>query len=159
MGIFIDVLAILLGVVGIIGCFIPIIPGPPISWGAMLVLYIWGNGQMSLTTLLVWLGVTIVVSVLDYLVPSHFTRITGGSKVASRGSLAGLLAGLLIWPPWGMIPGAFLGALLAEILVNRTRFAHAWKPALGALLGFIAGTMIKLVASSMMFWFMFRYLN
>ena len=39
---FVAVLAIVLGIVGIIGSVAPALPGPPISWVGLLVLYIWG---------------------------------------------------------------------------------------------------------------------
>lgn len=153
----IDVIAVIIALAGIVGCFLPVIPGPPLSWGALLLLYFFGNGEMSLKFLLIWLGITIVVTILDYVVPAQFTRLTGGSKAAGRGSLVGLLLGLIFFPPWGMIAGAFLGALLAEVFINRSSVADSVKPALGSFAGFFFGTFIKLVASVLMFWFMFRY--
>ena len=148
----IDVIAVILALAGIVGCFLPVIPGPPLSWGALLLLYFFGNGEMSLKFLLIWLGITIVVTILDYVVPAQFTRLTGGSKAAGRGSLVGLLLGLIFFPPWGMIAGAFLGALLAEVFINRSSVADSVKPALGSFAGFFFGTFIKLVASVLMMW-------
>lgn len=155
----IDIIAVIIGLVGIVGCFLPVIPGPPVSWGALLLLYFFGNGEMSLRFLLIWLGITVVVTILDYIVPAQFTRLTGGSKAAGRGSLLGLLAGLIFFPPWGMIVGAFLGALIAEVVINRSAVADSVKPALGSFFGFLTGTFLKLVASGMMFWYLFRYMN
>ena len=155
----IDVIAVILALAGIVGCFLPVIPGPPLSWGALLLLYFFGNGEMSLKFLLIWLGITIVVTILDYVVPAQFTRLTGGSKAAGRGSLVGLLLGLIFFPPWGMIAGAFLGALLAEIFINRSSIADSVKPALGSFAGFFFGTFIKLVASVLMMWQMFKFFN
>ena len=113
MEIFIAIVAVLCGITGIIGSIAPALPGPPISWVGMLLLYFWGgtNGageEMSLTLLLVWLGIVIVVSILDYVVPAYFTKVTGGSKYASIGATVGLVAGLFI-PPVGMILGSLLG--------------------------------------------------
>ena len=155
----IDVIAVILALAGIVGCFLPVIPGPPLSWGALLLLYFFGNGEMSLKFLLIWLGITIVVTILDYVVPAQFTRLTGGSKAAGRGSLVGLLLGLIFFPPWGMIAGAFLGALLAEVFINRSSVADSVKPALGSFAGFFFGTFIKLVASVLMMWNMFKFFN
>lgn len=155
----INIIAILLAVAGLVGCILPVLPGPPISWGALLLLYFFGNGEMSPEFLLIWLGITIVVTILDYVVPAQFTRITGGSKAAGRGSLVGLFAGLIFFPPWGMIIGAFLGALAAEVLINNKAVADSVKPALGSFAGFFAGTFIKLVSSGLMFWYLFRFLN
>ena len=83
---FIAILAIVLGIVGIVGSVVPALPGPPLSWVGMLLLYIWGGGTngagepLSTTLLLVWLAIVIVVSILDYVVPAYFTRLTGGSR-------------------------------------------------------------------------------
>ena len=49
--------------------------------------------------------VTVIVTVLDYVVPGWLTRVTGGTKYASRGATAGMLVGILFFPPWGMIVG------------------------------------------------------
>lgn len=155
----IDVIAVIIALAGIVGCFLPVIPGPPLSWGALLLLYFFGNGEMSLKFLLIWLGITIVVTILDYVVPAQFTRLTGGSKAAGRGSLVGLLLGLIFFPPWGMIAGAFLGALLAEVFINRSSVADSVKPALGSFAGFFFGTFIKLVACVLMMWNMFKFFN
>lgn len=155
----INIIAVIIGLIGIVGCFLPVLPGPPISWGALLLLYFFGNGEMSLRFLLIWLGITIIVTILDYVVPAQFTRVTGGSKAAGRGSMIGLLVGLIFFPPWGMLIGAFLGALLAEVLVNRSSIADSVKPALGSFLGFLAGTFFKFVSSALMFWYMFRFFN
>ena len=118
VNIIIITLAIFLGIIGIIGCVLPVIPGPPISWAGMLILYFWGSGTdssgnpMSLRFLLIWLLITIFVTVIDYLVPSYLTKKSGGSTYASRGALAGLLIGLIFFGPLGIILGPMLGAFI-----------------------------------------------
>ena len=88
---FIAIIAIVMGVVGIIGSVAPALPGPPLSWVGLAVLYIWGSGTNGagdpVTTkfLLIWLGIVIVVSLLDYFVPAYFTKLTGGSKYGGWG--------------------------------------------------------------------------
>ncbi|MBQ0025492.1 MAG: DUF456 domain-containing protein [Bacteroidales bacterium] len=154
----IDIIAVLCGIIGLIGCILPVIPGPPISWVGLLLLYLKSGAEVSTTLLIVMLVITIVVTVLDYVVPSYFTRATGGSKAAGRGSLAGLLVGLFFFPPWGMIIGAFLGALLGEMLINGKQVEKSLKPAFGALLGFMFGTGLKLVACAVMMFYIIRNL-
>lgn len=156
--VFIDVIAIIVGIIGIIGCFLPVIPGPPLSWAALLLLYFNKGSEMSLTFLLFWLVIAIVVTILDYLVPSYFTKKTGGSRAAARGTLVGLILGILFFPPWGMIIGAFLGALLAEMFINGSEMKKSLKPALGSFLGFLFGTGLKLVSSCIMMYYTIRYL-
>lgn len=151
----IAILAVLAGIIGIAGSILPGLPGPPVSWVGLMLLYFWGNGTdkagdpMSLTFLLVWLAITIVVCIIDYVVPAYFTRVTGGSKVAGRGAIIGLIAGMFI-PPVGIILGTLAGAFLAEFLVSRKSGWQSTKSAVGALLGFIFGTGIKLIASGLM---------
>ena len=155
MSLVIIILAVLAGIVGIAGSVIPGLPGPPISWLGLLILYIWGNGTnaagepMALSFLLIWLAITIVVCVVDYVVPAYFTRVTGGSKAAGRGAIIGLIAGMFI-PPVGIILGTLGGAFLAEFLVARKDGWQSAKSAIGALLGFLFGTGIKLIASGLM---------
>ena len=157
MQIWIDIIAALLGVVGLLGCVVPVLPGPPLSWAGLLVLYIWGpDGVFTTSFLLVWLAVTVLVTVLDYVVPSYFTRASGGSKAAGRGSLAGLFVGLLFFPPLGMILGSFLGALLAEMFVEGKNLEKSIKPALGSFAGFLCGTFMKLAVCWVMMYHIVR---
>ncbi|MBQ6311223.1 MAG: DUF456 domain-containing protein [Bacteroidales bacterium] len=158
-------LAIFLGIIGIIGCVLPVIPGPPISWAGMLILYFWGNGTdssgnpMSLRFLLIWLLITIFVTVIDYLVPSYLTKKSGGSTYASRGALAGLLIGLIFFGPLGIILGPMLGAFICELIFAKKTASQSILPALGAFAGFICGTGLKLIASGMMMYYIFVYIR
>lgn len=164
MNTLIIILAVLTGIIGIIGSVVPALPGPPLSWIGLLILYLWGSGTngdgepMTLRFLAIWLGITIVVTILDYFVPAYFTRLTGGSKLAGRGAIAGLIVGM-IFPPVGIILGTLLGAFLAELLFNRKSGVDSAKSAFGALLGFLFGTGIKLIASGIMMYYIIVYLN
>ena len=90
------ILAIVAGIIGIAGSILPGLPGTPVSWVGLLLLYIWGPEEMPMKTLIIWGVVTILVSVIDYVVPMYFTKITGGSKYAERGALIGLIAGIIL---------------------------------------------------------------
>lgn len=159
---FIAIAAIILGVVGIIGSVAPGLPGPPLSWFGLLILYIWGNGTngagepVSTTVLLVWLGIVIVISVLDYIVPAYFTKLTGGSKYGGYGAMAGLFLGL-IYPPVGMIAGSLVGAFVAELLFAGKDAGTSFKSAFGAFLGFLFGTGAKLICSAVMMFYIVVY--
>ena len=158
-------IAIFLGIIGIIGCVLPVIPGPPISWAGMMVLYFWGSGTnssgepMSTRLLIIWLVITIAVTILDYLVPSYLTKKSGGSTYASRGALAGLFVGLIFFPPFGIIIGPMAGAFLCEIIFGKKTAGQSIVPALGAFAGFICGTGLKLIASGMMMYYIFVYIR
>ena len=153
----------LAGVIGILGSVLPALPGPPLAWVGMLLLYLWGGTDgagehMSLTILLVMLGVTVAVCVIDYIVPLYFTKLTGGTKAAERGAMAGLIFGLFVVPPVGMILGSFLGAFLAELYYARKSTGAALKSAFGSFLGFLAGTGLKLIACGVMMYYIIVYI-
>ena len=145
------ILAILAGIIGIAGSILPGLPGTPVSWVGLLLLYIWGPEEMPLKTLIIWGVLTVIVSVIDYIVPMWFTKVTGGSKYAERGAIAGLVLGI-IFTPIGMILGSFLGALLSEWYYTRAGFGQAFKAAVGSFLGFIMGTGLKTIVSVLMMW-------
>lgn len=106
---------------------------------------------MTMKTLIVWGIVVVVVSVIDYIVPMYFTKLTGGSKYAERGAMVGLIAGIILTPV-GMILGSFLGAFLFELYYARKGSSQALKAAIGSFLGFITGTGLKTIASLMIMW-------
>lgn len=162
MGTLLAVLAIILAVIGVVGAVAPGLPGPPLSWAGLLLVYLrhGTNGagdEMSLKFLFFWLAATVLVTVVDYLVPAWFTKLTGGSKYAGRGAIIGLFAGLL-YPPVGMIFGALIGAFVAELFFARKDGVESVKSSVGAFLGFLFGTGIKLVASGLMFYYIIVYL-
>lgn len=155
------VFAIIAAVIGLIGSIVPGIPGPPVSWVGLLLAYFSGglNGSgnpMSLTFLLVWLAIVIVVTVLDYVLPAWFTRVTGGHKAAAVGAIVGLFAGLFI-PPVGMIAGSIIGAFLAELFVEDRGVWDSFKASMGAFLGFIFTTGMKFIVSGVIAYYIFVY--
>lgn len=160
MGI-LGILAIIAAVIGIVGSIVPGIPGPPVSWIGYLLVFIGkftdrAGDTMSLTVLLLWLGIVILVTVLDYVIPSWFTRVTGGHKAASVGAIVGLFAGMF-FTPVGMITGSLLGAFLAELLYENSGVWNSFKASIGAFLGFIFTTGMKIVVSGIMAYYVFVY--
>ena len=143
------VLAVILGVIGIIGSIVPGLPGPPLSRAGLLLAFLshkLGGADMSLTFLLIWLAVTIIVTVLDYIVPSKFTKLAGGTKAGSQGALIGMIIGMF-FTPIGMIPCSLLGAFLAELFQSDKSAAEAFKSSLGTFAGFLVGTGMKLIVT------------
>ena len=145
------ILAVLAGVIGIAGSILPALPGTSFSWIGLFLLYMWGPEAVPVKVLIIWGIVVIAVSVVDYVVPMFFTKATGGSKYAERGAMIGLVAGIVLTPV-GMILGSFLGAFFAELYWGGKDRRAALKAALGSFAGFIAGTGIKTIASSLILW-------
>jgi uncharacterized protein YqgC (DUF456 family) len=153
MEIVLIVLAFVLLVAGILGAFLPMLPGPPLSFIGLLLMKWSGYGGFSSTFLWVWAGITVAVTIMDYFLPSLMAKRFGGSRAAAIGSFLGLLVGIFFFPPWGMIIGPFLGAFAGELVHNRTNSGKAFKVAFGAFLAFIVGTGAKLIASSVMLFY------
>ncbi len=156
------ILAVVAGIIGIVGSVMPGLPGPPISWVGMLLAFLAkgtdkAGDPMTVKLLVIWLIITVVVSILDYVIPAYFTRLTGGSKVAARGAIVGLFIGLFV-PPIGIIVGTLLGAFLADFLVEDKGVWASFKSSIGAFLGFLGGTGIKLIASGFMMYYIIVYL-
>lgn len=155
------ILAVVAGVAGIVGSIVPGLPGPPVSWVGMLLAF-FAKGldktgePMTLTLLLIWCGVMIVVTILDYVVPAKFTRVTGGTKAGSRGALIGLFLGMFLTPV-GMLLGSLLGAFIAELLFAGKGVGASAKSSLGAFAGFLCGTGLKLISSGIMMYYIIVY--
>ena len=142
-------LGALLIIGGLIGCIFPVLPGPPISYAGLILLQLTDGAPFSTETLMIWLGVTIFVTVLDYIVPVWGTRKYGGTKKGVWGSVIGLIAGIFFFPPIGIIVGPFAGAIIGEMMAGKNS-NDAFRAGFGSFIGLLAGTLLKLIASAWM---------
>ena len=141
-------IAVLLSLTGIVGAIAPALPGPPLSFASLLMVYFTCPGTIS-TELLIWMLVlTIIVSVLDYVAPIWLTKVGGGSKAAIWGSTLGLIAGLFFMPI-GLIVGPVAGAFFGE-MTNNSSVGKATRVALMSFVSFLLTTGAKLVLSALM---------
>jgi uncharacterized protein YqgC (DUF456 family) len=165
-----DIVLLVFGIIaiilGIIGCLVPVLPGPPLSFAGLLLLHFSrfshvhnspaGQEQITPTTLIIFGSVAIVVSILDYLVPVWGTKKFGGSKYGTRGATVGLIIGLFLGPV-GIIIGPLIGAFVGE-MIFRDDVNYALKAGFGSLVGFLTGIGLKLAASLIMTFYFFRTL-
>tara|TARA_Y100001970_G_C13716964_1_gene594711 strand:+ start:5 stop:505 length:501 start_codon:yes stop_codon:yes gene_type:complete len=154
-----DLLLLIIGVilclVGIVGSFFPIIPGPINSWLGLLVIHLTEAIPFEVQFLIITLIVAILISILDYIIPILGVKKLGGSKGGLYGASIGLLLGLIIMGPLGLIFGPFIGAVSGE-MINKKNFTDSLKPALGSLMGILIGSGIKFCLSLV---YLFIYLN
>ena len=143
MDILIMVLAIILMVGGIAGCVFPILPGAPLAYAGLLLLHFTGLAHFSTAQLIVWLIVVVVLQVVDYITPLLGSKYSGGTSFGNRGCVAGTLLGL-VFMPWGIILGPFLGAVAGEMM-GGSDFPHAVRAGIGTLIGFLLGTLLKVI--------------
>jgi uncharacterized protein YqgC (DUF456 family) len=141
-------LAIALMIIGIAGCLLPVLPGPPLSFLGIVVLHFTRFADISKNLFIILGAVAIIVTIIDYVVPIWGTRHFGGSKYGMRGATVGLIIGLFLGPP-GIIIGPFIGAVVGE-LIFKDDLKYAIKAGFGSLLGFLTGVGLKLAASLLM---------
>ena len=153
-----ETFAVIAGIIGIIGSIVPGLPGPPVGWVGLLLVYLTGSSEMTTTALFVWLAITLAVTIMDYVVPALLTRATGGSKTAGRGALVGLILGL-IYPPIGIFIGTMGGAFLAELLIENKGAWQSFKSSIGAFMGYIFGTGMKLACSGVMMYYIIKFIS
>ena len=147
------ILGLLFALIGLIGCILPVIPGPPLSFFALIILSYAKNWQpFSTTFLIIMAGLAIVGTILDYVVPAIGAKRYGASKLGVWGSIIGMLIGLFIFPPWGMLIGAIIGALAGE-LAGGKKGEMALRAGWGVFVGNIMGIGLKLAFSGAMLFF------
>ncbi len=146
-----DILLVILGfcltILGLIGSFLPVLPGPLTGWLGLLVLHLTKAVELSWTFLGITLGIAVLVWVLDYFIPAMGTKKFGGSKSGVIGTTVGLIIGLISPIPFGFIIGAFVGALIGELMHDSKDTSRAVKAAFGAFVGFMLSSTIKFMVS------------
>jgi uncharacterized protein YqgC (DUF456 family) len=147
-----DIVLLMLGlffmILGILGSFLPVLPGPPVSWLGLVLLILTSAVPNDWWLIAITGVVAFLVVALDYWIPVVGTQRFGGSRAGMIGTTIGLLfaivfpvlgiAGIVIWP--------FFGAIIGE-LINKTGHKQALKAAFGSFVGFLTGTFLKFVVT------------
>lgn len=149
-------LAVVFIIVGIIGDVVPGLPGVPISYAAMILLHFFTDITYTTEALIIYGILCAVITIVDYFVPVWGTKKFGGTKAGVRGSTIGLIVGVVVLPilgivigPFGLIgilAGPFFGAYIGEKMTG-VDDQLAWRSAIGSFVGFVAGTLLKVVYS------------
>jgi uncharacterized protein len=154
-------ISIVIILLGFIGCLLPILPGPPLSFAGILILHFTRFADYKTDTLLFLGALAVVVQILDFLVPAWGTKRFGGTKYGAWGSIIGLIAGLFFLPalgPFGIITilgGPFLGAYIGEKIAGKDS-DQSIRAAFGSFIGFLAGTFMKFVVAIVISIFYFK---
>ena len=85
----------------------------------------------------------VILQVVDFVTPLLGSKYTGGTSFGNRGCVAGTLIGMFFLP-WGIIVGPFIGAVADEML-GGSDLAHAIRAGIGSLIGFLVGTLLKVI--------------
>jgi len=146
MDIILIIVAALLIILGVIGSFLPVLPGPLTSWIGLLVLHFTDAIPMDKSFLIITFVFAMFIWILDYVIPVIGTKRFGGTRYGMIGTTIGLIVGLIAPIPGGIIVGPFIGALIGE-LINKSDSKTATRAAFGSFIGFLTSTFIKFVVA------------
>jgi len=147
------VIGLILAIAGILGCILPIIPGPIFSFLALILLSWINNWQVFSQTFLIVMGsLTAILMILDYIAPALGAKKFGASKRGLWGSAVGMIIGIFFIPPWGIIVGAFIGALVGELLTGKSG-KNALRAGWGILIGNVLGVGLKLAFTTIVLFY------
>lgn len=137
--------------IGFVGCLLPILPGTPLSYLGIVLLHFSSKIEFSSEFLVGWGILVIVIQLLDYYIPIWGAKKFGGSRASVLGSAIGLIVGLFFGPV-GIVFGPVIGAFIGELLAGKSH-QQAIRAAFGSFLGFIFGTISKLVVAGFLIYY------
>lgn len=155
LDIMLTILGAILMIVGIAGCILPVLPGVVLNYVGLLLLHFTSRVEFSTDFLIGWALVVIAIEVLDYFIPIWGTKKFGGGKKGAWGCTIGVVAGIFLLPPWGIIIFPFVGAVIGELIDNK-EMKVALKAGLGAFVGFVAGTFLQVVVALVLTFFFIK---
>ncbi|GAB0157317.1 DUF456 domain-containing protein [Chryseobacterium sp. Alg-005] len=146
----INIICLILLLLGIIGTFLPILPGLVLSLCGLLIYKFGTDSDLSMIYIWIFGILTAVSAVLNYIIPARTNRKYGGTRWGSIGSIIGTIIGMF-FPPIGFLIGMFAGVFVGELLHDSKDMDKALKSTKGAFIGFIYGTGFSLVVGVAMF--------
>jgi hypothetical protein len=150
------VVGFVLSIIGVIGCILPGIPGPPLNLVALILIKIAYPDQVSWLVLILFGFLTLAVTILDYAIPLMGGNLFKASKSGIVGSTIGMIIGIFFFAPFGMFVGLTLGALIGELVSGKSKFQAA-KAGAGIFILSIAVIILKLgISLTMSFYFLYK---
>ncbi len=134
-------LSVAIMLVGLVGCIVPVLPGPPLVWlGALF--YGWKTDWAQITPL--FLGFLLILALVgataDLWMGFLGAKKGGASLGAQFAALGGGLIGLLILS----VPGLLIGSIGAIVAVEWFRLRD-WNAVVRAGGGYLAGYLLAMV--------------
>jgi len=140
----------ILMLLGLAGSILPVLPGPPLSFIGLLLIALLKHFSPPLTPtfVIIMAAVTIIVIVMDYVIPLLGAKRFGASKWGVWGSVLGMAIGIFL-SPLAMLVGAFTGAVVVELLAGKKK-REALRAGWGVVMGTLFVTILRLGVSGMM---------
>ena len=149
--VFIDIIALVLLFAGLLGTFLPILPGLLLSICGLLIFKFGTENTMPMMYVWIFVLLTLVSTVLNYVIPAKTNKKYGGTRYGSIGSVVGTLLGLFLFPPFGFFFGMLLGVFIGELLHDFSDTKKAFNSMKGAFIGFVYGTGFNMMVGLSMF--------
>jgi len=146
------IIGLLISITGLIGCIIPALPGPPLSFLSLVILELAIDHAYTLDFFYLWGGITVIVVLLDYVLPILGAKVYRASNYGIWGSIVGMIAGIIFFPPFGMILGLFAGAVIGELVAGKNEW-EALKVGSATFFASMFMIFIKLAVSGVMLYY------
>jgi uncharacterized protein YqgC (DUF456 family) len=146
------IIGFIVAIAGLIGCIIPGIPGPPLNFLSLVLLEIGIENAFSVDFYITWGLITVVVVLLDYVLPVWGAKAYKSSKYGIWGSVIGMILGIIFFPPFGMIIGLFLGAVIGELIAGKEH-REALKVGTVTFVASILMILLKIAVSGIMIYY------
>lgn len=143
-------------IAGVIGCIVPVIPGPIVAFVGLLLVSIFEQWSVLPLWLLIVLGGAAVAStILDSILPSMASKRAGAGRGGVWGSVIGMIIGMFFFPPFGIIIGAFFGALVGEMMFHPENKAPL-RAAAAVFSGTLFAILLKLLVTGVVSFYAIR---
>ncbi|GED58034.1 DUF456 domain-containing protein [Brevibacillus formosus] len=157
MEIFLWVVVVLLFLLSIAGIFLPVLPDTILLWAGFLLYHFFIADPGAGLPASFWWGM-VVLSILlygaDLLTNMYFVKKYGGSKWSSVAAAVGIILGIFVFPPFGMLILPFVFVVLVELMVQKQSVERAVKAGVGSLIGFLGSAVVKVILQvTMIIWF------
>jgi len=147
------IIGLIIALIGLLGSILPVIPGPPLSYAALIILSLAKQWEpFNIAFLIIMGALMLAVSLVDYVFPAIGAKRYGASKAGVWFSVIGMLVGIFFIPPWGMFIGALAGALIGELLMGKGG-KMALRAGWGVFVGNMVSTGFKLAYSGVVIFF------
>ena len=141
---------IILNILGIIGIVVPALPGIILNYLALFLLYISrGEEAIGLSALIMFGLLTLLVALLDYILPLAGTKKLGASRTGIIFAVIGMITGMIFFPPLGIFFGLLIGAFVGELIAGKSQ-SQAFKAGFVTFLGILTSMVVKLMLAVVM---------
>lgn len=134
---------ILLMLLGLVGTFLPVLPGTGLIFLGILLYGLYDHFQVvSGQFVAAMFALTLLAMVTDYLAAALGAKKVQASRAGMVGATLGGVVGLFALGPIGLFVGPFLGAITGEVASGRTA-RQAVRVGVATVVGVMGGMLLK----------------